>query len=79
MDIVDIVRQGNEAVIRARYADAEYFYNQDCRAPLEQYRKNLKTLIFQEKLGSMLDKSDRLMELSAWIGASLCPSITGNG
>lgn len=67
-EFVDTVRQGNEAVIRARYADAEYFYNQDCRAPLESYRKLLATLTFQEQLGSMLDKSDRLMRLTTWIG-----------
>ncbi len=74
-EFVAKVRHGNEAVIRARYADAEYFYNQDCRAPLESYRKNLKNLIFQEQLGSMLHKSNRLMRLAAWIGAhfSLTP------
>ena len=64
----DKVQQGNEAVIRARDADAVYFYNQDCRTPLETYRKNLGKLIYQDKLGSMLDKSDRLLGLAAWIG-----------
>lgn len=63
-----VVRQGNEAVIRARYADAAYFFNQDLRAPLASYRKKLDTLVFQEKLGSMLDKSDRLVMLVSWIG-----------
>jgi glycyl-tRNA synthetase len=67
----DIVKQGNEAVIRARYADAAFFYNQDCRVPLASYRKNLDTLVFHEKLGSMLDKSDRLLGLAAWVGDKL--------
>jgi glycyl-tRNA synthetase len=64
----DIVRQGNEAVLRARYADAAYFYDQDCRVPLESFRKKLDTLVFHDKLGSMLDKSNRLLTLGVWVG-----------
>lgn len=59
---VDIptVRKGNEAVIRARYADAAFFWNHDIQKSLEAFRPKLSGLTFQTKLGSMLDKSGRL-------------------
>jgi len=65
---VDLVRQGNEDVIRARYADAEFFYTRDQKRPLATYRKGLEKLTFQADLGSMLDKTDRLHALAPWIG-----------
>ncbi len=65
------VRQGNEDVIRARYADAEYFYNQDSRHPLEFYVPKLDKLTFQAQLGSMLDKTKRLERLAPWVGEQL--------
>jgi glycyl-tRNA synthetase len=68
---LDLVRQGNEDVIRARYADAEFFYNQDCRRPLAEYRDDLAKLTFQADLGSMLQKSERLTKLAAWVGEHL--------
>ncbi|MGC9521113.1 MAG: glycine--tRNA ligase subunit beta [Anaerolineae bacterium] len=68
---LDLVRQGNEDVIRARYADAEYFYNQDRKYPLEHHRAGLDSLTFQTELGSMLDKSRRLEELAPWVGEQL--------
>jgi glycyl-tRNA synthetase len=54
------VREGNEAVIRARYADAEFFWKQDCRRPFADFRQEIGRLMFHERLGSMLDKADRL-------------------
>jgi len=68
---LDLVRQGNEDVIRARYADAEFFYNQDCRKPLADYRNGLATLTFQMDLGSMLQKSERVEKLAPWVGEQL--------
>ncbi|MGB7872772.1 MAG: glycine--tRNA ligase subunit beta, partial [Anaerolineales bacterium] len=62
---LDIVRQGNEHVLNARFADADFFVREDIKKPLEEYRPDLSTLIFQTKLGSMLDKSDRMLKLSA--------------
>ncbi|MBN1248054.1 MAG: glycine--tRNA ligase subunit beta [Anaerolineae bacterium] len=67
----DLVRQGNEDVIRARYADAAYFYSQDRRQPLEAYREGLAKLTFQADLGSMLDKSKRLEALAPYLGSLL--------
>jgi glycyl-tRNA synthetase len=60
---IDIVRQGNEHVLGARFADANFFVREDLKKPLEAYRPELSRLIFQTKLGSMLDKSDRMDKL----------------
>jgi glycyl-tRNA synthetase len=68
---LDIVRRGNEGVLRARYADAEFFSKADTRQPLEAFLPRLDTLIFQEQLGSMLDKSKRLETLAPQIGERL--------
>ena len=63
---VDIptVRAGNEAVIRARYADAAFFWEHDIAQPLEAFRPKLSGLTFQAKLGSMLDKNERIERLT---------------
>ncbi len=58
-----LVARGYADVLRARYADAVYFWRHDQERPLEGYRPRLATLTFQEQLGSMLDKSDRLVRL----------------
>jgi glycyl-tRNA synthetase len=60
---LDIVRHGNAEVIRARFADAEYFYAEDTKQPLEDFLARLDTLTFQEELGSVLDKVQRLGKL----------------
>ena len=60
---LETVIDGNQHVIRARFADAAYFVRQDIRQPLEAYLPRLKTLTFQVKLGSMLDKVHRLRGL----------------
>jgi glycyl-tRNA synthetase len=59
-----VVVAGNEGVIRARYADAAYFYRQDTARPLESYTPRLATLTFHERLGSMLDKVERLKKIA---------------
>jgi glycyl-tRNA synthetase len=60
---MDIVRRGYEEVLRARYADADFFYRGDTGKNLEDFLDRLDTLTFQEKLGSMLEKSQRLEQL----------------
>jgi len=59
----DLVRFGNEEVLRARYADAAYFFDADKRKALETFTPQLATLTFQERLGSMLEKVQRLTRL----------------
>jgi glycyl-tRNA synthetase len=60
---LDTVRHGSEEVIRARFADAAYFYRADTQKPLEAFLPRLATLTFQERLGSMRDKTRRLEQL----------------
>jgi glycyl-tRNA synthetase len=60
---LDSVRHGNEEVIRARFSDADFFYHEDSKQSLEDFLPRLDTLTFQEQLGSMLDKSQRLERL----------------
>jgi glycyl-tRNA synthetase len=67
----DVVRRGNEGVIRARYADAAYFYRQDTAQPLADFTPRLDTLTFHERLGSMLDKVHRLEALTPQIAHML--------
>ena len=68
---LDVVREGNEEVLRARFADARFFYENDIRKPLEDFLPRLGTLTFQEQLGSMLDKSRRLEQLVTIAGKEL--------
>jgi glycyl-tRNA synthetase len=60
---VDIVRQGNEHVLGARFADANFFVREDVKQSHESYRPKLSGLTFHTKLGSMLDKSERISKL----------------
>ncbi len=60
---LETIVDGNEHVIRARFADAAYFVHEDIKQPLESYLPKLSTLTFQQKLGSMLDKTHRLEKL----------------
>ncbi len=68
---LDIVTEGNEHVINARFADANFFVREDVKKPLEKFRPELATLTFQTELGSMLSKSDRMLKLGADIAALL--------
>jgi glycyl-tRNA synthetase beta chain len=61
------VRTGNERVIRPRFADAEFFWNQDRRKTLASRHDELKTVLFQQKLGSLFDKTQRLISLAGEI------------
>jgi len=63
----DQVRAGNERVIRPRFSDAAFFWEQDLKHPLEHHIKRLKSLKFQDKLGSMHDKSGRIAALADFI------------
>jgi len=65
------VREGNERVIRPRLSDAEFFWNQDKKFKLHQHTERLASVVFQTKLGTLLDKVERIKELSASIAGSL--------
>ncbi len=61
---LDLVTAGNEQVLRARFADAEFFYQRDTQQPLSAFLPRLDTLTWQADLGSMLDKVHRLEQLT---------------
>ena len=67
----DVVVAGNEGVIRARYADAAFFYRQDTERTLDSFTPRLATLTFHEKLGSMLDKVARLEQLAPQVATMI--------
>lgn len=67
------VRAGNERVLRARLADAKFFWEQDCLRPLEDRLPMLDKVVFHAKLGSVGDKVRRLERLAEW----LAPFVPG--
>lgn len=65
------VSRGNERVLVPRLEDAKFFYNQDLEHPLEDYVERLDTLVFHEKLGTIRQKSERLVKLVELLGESI--------
>ena len=68
---LEVVAHGNERVLRARLADAEFFFNEDRKQPLEARLAKLTTVSFQEGLGNMNDKSQRLVKAADMIAFGL--------
>ena len=64
---LEIVQHGNERVLRARLADAQFFFEEDCKVKLIDRLEKLKTIVFQEGLGTIYDKAERLAKLSAFL------------
>ncbi|GAX34604.1 glycine--tRNA ligase subunit beta [Nodularia sp. NIES-3585] len=67
----DIIAVGNERVIRARLADGKFFYKADLAKPLVSYLPQLETVTFQEELGSVRDKVDRIVTIADYISRQL--------
>lgn len=59
-DFIENVKKGNEKVLEARLADAKFFYDEDISKPFKDYQHELGNVVYQEKLGTMADKSSRL-------------------
>lgn len=68
---MDKVREGNEKVVRPRLVDAEFFWNQDRQTKLNDRIESLASVVFQQKLGSLHDKAQRVARLSSHIAKSL--------
>ena len=64
---IDKVREGNERVIRPRFADAEFFWNQDRKQSLSHHLESLKTVVFQKQLGTLFEKTRRVAKLAEQI------------
>ncbi|WP_317419015.1 MULTISPECIES: glycine--tRNA ligase subunit beta [unclassified Morganella (in: enterobacteria)] len=69
-DPVQII-SGNEKVVRPRLADAEFFFKTDCKKRLEDNLPRLSTVLFQQQLGTLRDKTDRLEALAGWIAGQI--------
>ena len=68
---VSKIQEGNERVIRPRFADAEFFWSQDRKSKLIDQTKRLATVVFQKKLGTLLDKTNRVGKIAVAIADQL--------
>lgn len=64
---IDLVRAGNERVLKARLEDALFFWKEDTKKPLEDFVAGLENVVFQERLGTVMDKVKRLQTLGTFI------------
>src|SRR3990172_4300453 len=71
---VDAIRAGNERVLQARLTDAEFFYREDRKQPLADRVPALQGILFQERLGTMLDKVQRVEALAAHLAEAATPA-----
>ncbi|PKM48092.1 MAG: glycine--tRNA ligase subunit beta [Firmicutes bacterium HGW-Firmicutes-8] len=76
-EYLDTVREGNEKVLRARLADAEFFYKEDLKVPLRNNIEKLGKIIFHESLGTVYEKVERVSVLGKHLAAEL--GITDEG
>jgi glycyl-tRNA synthetase beta chain len=67
----EIIRHGNERVLRARFNDARFFWNYDQKLPLEQRLEKLKTVTFQRDLGSYFSKTESNLLMAKALGAAV--------
>ena len=75
-DSAERIIDGNERVVRARLYDAKFFYDEDLKVPLEEFRKRLASVVFQEKLGTVLQKSERIEALAGEVArAAGCDAV----
>ncbi|MDN5791294.1 MAG: glycine--tRNA ligase subunit beta, partial [Micrococcales bacterium] len=67
----DLVRRGNENVLRARYEDAAFFYEADLTVPLADLRAGIARLTFEDRVGSMAKRADRIRDIASALGSGL--------
>jgi len=65
---IEVVQAGNERVLRARLDDAKFFFNEDRKKPLIDRQDGLTKIVFQEGLGNLADKTERLLKLGSVFG-----------
>ncbi len=76
---INITRKGHQRVLRARLEDALFFFNSDREIRLENRIDKLQGIIFQARLGTMLEKNDRLVKLIRILAEKVDPSLIENG
>ncbi|MCL2063242.1 MAG: glycine--tRNA ligase subunit beta [Candidatus Cloacimonetes bacterium] len=67
----DIIRIGNEKVVKARLDDAKFYFQEDTKIPFEDYVQKLGDVVFQAQLGNMLEKTERVVDLCIFLCAKL--------
>lgn len=67
----DLIKLGNDNVMRARLSDARFFYREDLKTPLAERRKKLAGIVFQKRLGTMLARAERIERLTRELGLLL--------
>jgi glycyl-tRNA synthetase beta chain len=72
----DKVREGNERVIRPRLSDAAFFWEVDRKQPLAARKERLRSVTFQQRLGSLFDKVERVRALATQVALALNASVT---
>ncbi|MDD4586849.1 MAG: glycine--tRNA ligase subunit beta [Heliobacteriaceae bacterium] len=70
-----VVQAGNEKVLRARLADAAFFYAEDQKTPFAEQTEKLKKIVFQESLGTVFERVEREQRLTAWLADHLQVSL----
>lgn len=68
---MDLIREGNERVLRARLEDAAFFWQEDLKKPLSARLDGLKQVVYQEKLGSVYDKTQWMTGYAVWLADQL--------
>ena len=69
----ELVRRGHERVLRARLSDADFFFKEDQKRPLEAFVADLSGMVFHERLGSILDKTYRVKALACHLARQIAP------
>ena len=72
---MEVIRAGNERVLRARLKDADFFFKEDRKTPLPERVPKLRGIIFQERLGTMFDKVERLQKQVASLAEQVAPDL----
>ncbi len=72
-DNAEIIKKGAEKVIKARFEDARFYYEEDKKIPLNKRVEELKKVIYHEKLGNLYDKSCRIASIADFIADKCCP------
>lgn len=70
-DVKGNVKVGNERVLKARLADAQFFFQEDQKTKPDEYVEKLKDVIFQEDLGTLYDKTQRIKKLSEYMAEKM--------
>jgi len=69
----ETIRTGAERVIKARFEDARFYYEEDIRKPLKERIEDLRRVTFHDRLGTLYDKTERIVALASSLARRLCP------